>query len=184
MLQSSMARLHGAVFGFAAGKPYADEEKGRFRKEDLKMTSSALGDFATKAFILVLGLVFLLPALYQLGRYAIFRHQAVAVAGIVERPLWGRHMLGGKSLVTFEDTRGKIHEIRSQARIHWFAAPRKGEAVRVLYLAHDPRSAIVDSLFYYLLLPVCFSAVGACFVVGVLKGCRREFRPGRGRATG
>jgi hypothetical protein len=148
------------------------------------MNSSYIGELFTKLFVLLLGFIFLIPSLYKLCSYCVFRYQSVEVYGSIDSPLWGRNFLGGKSIVQYKDAFGKIHEIRSKVRIHWFHAPEKGEKVKVLFSKRDPKIAFVDSKFYYVLLPLCFSAVGATFVFSVLRSAWQKISDYRRRWEG
>ena len=84
----------------------------------------------------------------------------------------------------YKDTRGNIYEIRSEAKTHWFFAPKKGEEIRVMFLQHDPQKAVVDSTFHYILLPLLFCMVGTAVVFSVFKRGWEEFKACAGHSDG
>ena len=148
------------------------------------MNSHVAGNLVAKSMALVVGLILLLPSACKLYEYSSFRARATAVYGVVERPLWGGDM-GGRPLVAFRDSEGVRHEFKTRAKIYWFSAPRKGDRVRVLYLESEPDRAIADSLSHYLVIPLCFMAVGAAAVFHALRQGWAEVKQGavQGRAV-
>ena len=132
------------------------------------MSASIVGSILTRLFCLGIGLVCLLPSAYKLAAYGMFRYRAVAVRGVIEHPSAGRD-LGGRPLIAYTDHQGLTHEFKSRAKTHWFTAPRKGERIKVFYLAHDPQSAVVGSLFHHILFPLMLSGVGGYCCYCVLK---------------
>ena len=86
--------------------------------------------------------------------------------------------MGSRPFVEYKDLSGKAYYIKSKAKTHWLYAPVKGEKIRVFYQKKDPGTAMVDSLFYYVFLPLGFMAVGAAVVVLVFKqNWRQKERP-------
>jgi hypothetical protein len=71
---------------------------------------------------------------------------------------------------------GETHHFRSRAKTHWFFAPGTGEEITVFYLAQDPETAMVDSMFYHLLLPLFIVVTGASVVFLVFRDGWAEFR--------
>ena len=132
------------------------------------MLPKAIGNVVTKGFMLFLGLLFLLPPAFKFYAYCGFRFQAVSVDGVVTEGSRGRG-LGGRPFVKYEDQQGNTYEIKSEAKTHWLVAPRIGEKLRVFYDQRDPRKAIVNSNFYYIILPLCLIATGLAFLYGVLR---------------
>jgi hypothetical protein len=62
----------------------------------MTMNSSDIGELFTRLFVLLLGLMILIPSVYKLCSYCVFRYQSVQVYGSIDRPLWGRNFLGGQ----------------------------------------------------------------------------------------
>jgi hypothetical protein len=131
------------------------------------MTSSLIGNLFTKLFVLLIGLIFILPS-YKLYSYILFRYQSVSVNGIIVMPSRGRD-IGARPLVEYHDQQGNTYEIKSKAKTHWLFAPKKGEQIKVLFLRDAPEKAMVDSIFYYVVLPLCFVAIGVTMVFLVFK---------------
>ena len=138
------------------------------------MKSHLFGEILVKLFALSLGLIFLLPSAYKFYSYCKFRYHSIAVYGNVEKSMHGRD-IGGRPFVEYKDSRGNVYDVRSKAKTNWFFAPKKGDELKVLYLKHDPKVAIVDSLFYYIVLPLIFCAVGATVLFHVFKNTWREY---------
>ncbi|RLB84670.1 MAG: hypothetical protein DRH26_18990 [Deltaproteobacteria bacterium] len=139
-----------------------------FKKTGSKIKLTGLGNLMTRLLMLFFGLVLLVPCAYKLYAYGIFRDQAIAVSGVIDKPARGLEM-GSRPFVEYEDLQGNVYYIKSKAKTHWFYAPVKGEKIRLFYLEKDPGAATVDSLFYYVLLPMGFMAVGGAIVVQVFK---------------
>lgn len=139
-----------------------------FEEAELEMKSIGFGNLMTQALMLAFGLLLLVPCAYKLTTYLIFRNHAVAVDGVIDKPARGME-LGSRPFVEYKDLHGKVFHIKSKAKTHWFYAPEKGAKIKVFYLEKDPGSAMVDSLFYYVFLPLGFMAVGGAIVVSVLK---------------
>lgn len=127
------------------------------------MKSLRLGNLTARILTISLGVMLFFPSALKLYRYGVFRAQAVSVIGVVEDPMRGRGM-GGKPFVSYRDREGNRYEKRSEAKTHWFYAPRKGEPLRVYYLEKDPETAIVGSTFHYVLFPLLLAAAGAAAV--------------------
>ena len=134
-----------------------------------------MGKLATKAMILSLGLLFLLPSGYKLYTYCAFRYHAVSVNGVITDASRGRD-LGSRPFVEYKDLQGNAYERKSRAKTHWFFAPRVGEQIKVYYDKSNPAVAIVDSTFYYIVLPLCFIAIGAGFIFCLLRDSLSERR--------
>lgn len=141
----------------------------------MTMRSQKIGNLFTKGFTLMIGFLLLLPSASKVYSYCLFRSQSVGVNGIIEKPLWGGG-LGGKPLIKYTDHLGETHHFRSRAKTHWFFAPRTGEEITVFYLAQDPETAMVDSMFYHLFLPLFIVVTGASVVYLVFRDGWSEFR--------
>jgi Protein of unknown function (DUF3592) len=132
------------------------------------MTPKYVGECMTRLLMLGFGLMLLVPCAYKLTAYVVFRNQAVAVNGRVDKPSRGMEM-GSRPFVEYKDLTGTVHYIKSKAKTHWLYAPVKGEKMRVFYREKDPGTAMVDSVFYYVFLPLGFMAVGGAIVILVFK---------------
>jgi len=139
-----------------------------FKKTKSGMKPTGLGNCMTRLLMLFFGLILLVPCAYKLYAYSVFRSQTIAVYGIVDKPARGMEM-GSRPFVEYKDLAGNVHYIKSKAKTHWFYAPEKGEKIRVFYLEKDPKTAMVDSLFHYIILPLGFMAIGGAVVVLVFK---------------
>jgi hypothetical protein len=139
------------------------------------MKSDLFGNLMVKLLVLSLGLFLFLSFAYKFYSYAIFRYHSVAVYGKVEKAMWGGD-IGGRPFIDYKDTLGKIHSFRSKAKTNWFFAPKKGDKVKVFFLKNDPQQAIVDSVFYYILLPLVFCVLGAAILFTFLKSSWRDFK--------
>ena len=134
----------------------------------LEMKSIGFGNLMTQALMLFFGLILLVPCTYKLTTYVIFRNQAVAVDGIIDKAARGME-LGSRPFVEYKDLRGNVYYMKSKAKTHWFYAPEKGAKIKLFYMEKDPGTAMVDSLFYYVFMPLGFMAIGGAIVVSVLK---------------
>jgi hypothetical protein len=141
----------------------------------MKRNATLFGNLVTMLFMALLGFLFLVPATYKLYNYCRFRTHSVAVYGIIDKASRGRDW-GARPLVQYEDFQGNVYEIKSKAKTHWFIAPKKGERIKVLFLAQNPENAIVDSLFHYIVFPVLLMAVGAATVGYAIRNGWREFQ--------
>lgn len=139
------------------------------------MGSSLIGNLLVKIVTLLLGLILFLPSSYKLYTYCIFRYSSTAVYGTIEKPMQSRD-IGNRPFIVFKDTQGKEHEFRSKAKTNWFFANKKGDEIKVLFLKNDPQQAIVDSVFYYIVLPISFCCMGGLLVFYVFKEGWREFK--------
>ena len=140
------------------------------------MKSIGFGNLMTHVLMLFFGLLLLVPCAYKLATYVVFRNHAIAVDGIIDKPARGMEM-GSRPFVKYKDLLGNAYYMKSKAKTHWFCAPEKGAKIKVFYLEKDPETAMVDSLFYYVFLPLGFMAVGGAIVVSVLKqNWRRQAR--------
>jgi hypothetical protein len=122
----------------------------------------------TKLIMLGVGLFLLVPFSYKLYQYGAFRHDAISAVGVITLPARGMGM-GGRPFVEYRDATGTVHELKSIAKTHWFFAPEKGETLRVLFQKDNPDTAIVDSVFHYILLPLFCSALGIRILYGVFR---------------
>ena len=66
------------------------------------MKSTGLGNLMTRLLMLFFGLILLVPCAYKLYTYCVFRSQAIAVYGIVDKPARGMEM-GSKPFVEYKD---------------------------------------------------------------------------------
>jgi hypothetical protein len=82
--------------------------------------------------------------------------------------------LGGRPFIEYKDQQGKLYQKKSIAKTHWFFSPKVGEKMKVFYDERDPNIAIVDSKFHYIFLPLCFIAVGVCFLFYVVRDSKSE----------
>ena len=135
-----------------------------FKKTGSGMKSTGLGNLMTRLLMLFFGLILLVPCAYKLYAYCVFRSQAIAVYGIVDKPARGME-LGSRPFVEYKDLQGNVYSKKSRAKTHWVYAPEKGEKICVFYLEKDPKTAMVDSLFHYVILPLGFMALGAIVVL-------------------
>lgn len=140
------------------------------------MSPPSIENLATRLIILSLGLLFLLPSAYKLYTYCEFHFHAVSVDGVIIDPSRGRDW-GSRPFVEYKDSLGNLHERKSKAKTHWFFAAKVGEKIRVLYDTRDPDIAIVDSRFYYIILPLFFVATGVCFLFCLFRDILNERRP-------
>lgn len=116
-------------------------------------------NLSTRAIILSLGLLFLLPPAYKICAYVAFRSHAISVNGTIIDSSRGRDM-GGRPIVAYKDLQGNLYERKSKAKTHWFFERSVGETIKVFYDKGDPHKSIVDSNFHYIYLPVGFIAAG------------------------
>lgn len=143
------------------------------------MASSQQSNFAVQVMVLLMGLFILIPFAYKFYTYCAFRYHAVTTQGVIADPLQGGDW-GGRPYVEYQTPEGRTFGFKTKAKTHWFFAPGKGEKVGVFYLEADPKTAIVDSLFHYIILPLALCALGAALVMGALKNMRDgEGRPCR-----
>jgi len=125
--------------------------------------------------MLLLGMIFFIPSIYKIYSYFIFSNKAVSVYGIVDKtPAGGGSGFGGRPLVQYKDVQGRVHVIKSKVKTHFIVAPQKGEKIKVLFLEKNPQTAIVDSIFHRIVLPLIFSVIGACVVFLALRNCWNE----------
>lgn len=140
------------------------------------MKSSRVGDLIPKLFMLLIGIMFVIPPVYKLYTYCSFRYRSISVYGVVSDHSRGRGM-GGRPFVKFADQSGNHYEIKSQAKTHWFYAPRQGEKIRVFYLKDAPQVAIVDSTFHYIVFPLSLVIIGSFIIAYVFtKGSSKDER--------
>jgi len=132
------------------------------------MKPIGFGNLMTQVLMLFFGLLLLVPCAYKLTTYVVFRNHAIAVDGIIDKPARGME-LGSRPFVEYKDLQGNVYYMKSKAKTHWFYAPKKGAKIKVFYLEKDPGTAMVDSLFYYVFLPLGFMAVGGVIVIQVFK---------------
>jgi hypothetical protein len=130
------------------------------------VNSTFIGDLFTHLFMLVIGILFIIPT-YKLYSYCIFRYQAVSVYGEVTRPAVGKY-LGARPLITYKDAHGVSHEIKSEINYYWFLAPKKGDRLKLFYRKDDPETAMCDSLLHYIFLPLVFFSIGAFIILRLI----------------
>lgn len=138
------------------------------------MPSERIGKTAAKLFVVLIGSILLLPSAWKLYMYYSFLSDSETVFGIIEDPLWGGDM-GGRPFIEYKDLQGRIHGFRPKAKTHWFYAPQKGEKIKVFFLKNDPKTAIADSVFHHLVLPLFFGIIGGAVIVYSL---RNDWNPG------
>lgn len=132
------------------------------------MQSPIIGTSLLRIFIFLLGLMLLLPALNKLYSYYNYRYLGYMVYGTVDHPSSGRD-IGGRPWIQYLDKAGNVHEFKSKAKTHWFYAPKRGEKMKVFIHRRDTQKAIVDSLFYYVVLPlILLTAGGYCCLWAIL----------------
>lgn len=142
----------------------------------MSCTFPSIDTLFIRFFILALGLILLLPAVNKLYTYGAYRYHGSVVYGMVDHPSSGRD-LGGRPLIRYEDKSGNRHEFKSRAKTHWFHRPAKGERIKIFTHWNKPEQAIVDSLFYYVLLPLIFLVAGCyCCLYAVFE--RKILLPG------
>ena len=104
----------------------------------------------------------------KLYTFGSFRFWGETTLGEIVHPASSRG-LGGRPLIQFEDSSGLVHEFKSVAKTHWFFKPQTGEKITVYFDKDEPQKAIVDSRFYYVVLPILFICVGGfCSVYAIL----------------
>lgn len=118
-----------------------------------------MGKLFIQSFIFLLGFMVFAAGGSKIYTYAHYRFRGEATLGEVEHPASSRG-LGGRPLIQYEDSSGLLHEFKSVAKTHWFFRPATGEKIKIYYDRDDPRNAIVDSLFFYVVLPVLFICIG------------------------
>ena len=123
------------------------------------MKFSADGSSFTRIFILLLGLMVVLPALNKLYTYCTYRYLGSMAYGIIDHPSSGRD-IGGRPLIQYKDSSGSVHEFKSRAKTHWLYTPQKGEKVKVFMHRSGPHKVIVDNLFHYVFLPLILLVAG------------------------
>jgi hypothetical protein len=64
-----------------------------------------------------------------------------------------------------------VHVFKSREKTHFFAAPQKGETIKVLFLEKDPQTVIVDSVLHHIYVPFIFSVIGLIVIFLALKNC-------------
>ncbi|MFW2367258.1 MAG: hypothetical protein ACN4GW_12630 [Desulforhopalus sp.] len=132
------------------------------------MESSIISTSFMRIFILLLGLMMVLPALNKLYIYCSYRYLGHMTYGIIDHPSSGRD-IGGRPLIQYNDLTGSVHEFKSRAKTHLFYTPQKGEKIKIFIHQSDPQKAIVDNLFHYVFMPIIFLAAGCyCCLHAVL----------------
>lgn len=126
-----------------------------------------------KGFVLLLGLVIIIPTLSKFLHYATVRLHCTHVYGSVTRTGHGQY-LGSKPYVTFKDGKGDVYEVRSAVNYYFLFAPKRGDRLRVYYSASDPQSALVDNWVHYLLLPLVFLSIGFFLIYSVFVNSFKE----------
>lgn len=123
---------------------------------------SIMGQISLRIFVFLLGLILVLPALNKLYTYCTYRYLGSVTYGIIDHPSSGRD-IGGRPLIQYRDKAGSVLEFKSKAKTHWFYAPKKGEKIKVFIDKNDTQKVIVNSLFYYVFLPLILLVTGSCF---------------------
>lgn len=139
------------------------------------MKSTSFGTVFVRVFMFILGLMVALPALNTLSTYCNYRFLGSMTYGVIDHPSSGRDF-GGRPLIQYVDMAGSSHEFKSRAKTHVFQTPKKGEKIKIFIHKSDPQKAIVDSLFYYVLLPLIFLAAGCYCCLSSLFG-RKSMSP-------
>ncbi|WP_136806520.1 hypothetical protein [Desulfosediminicola flagellatus] len=133
------------------------------------MKSTSFGTLFVRVFMFILGLIVALPALNTLSKYSNYRFLGSMTYGVIDHPSSGRDF-GGRPLIQYVDMAGSTHEFKSRAKAHIFQTPKKGEKIKIFIHKSDPQKAIVDNLFYYVVLPLIFLAVGCYCCLSALFG--------------
>jgi hypothetical protein len=128
-----------------------------------------VGTILARLFIFLLGLIMVPPAVNILYTYCNYRYQGEVAYGIIDHPSSGRD-IGGRPLIQYIDTVGEVHTFKSRAKTHWLYAPKKGEKIKIFFHRREPQKAIVDSLLYYVFMPLIFLAAGCCFFMYAILG--------------
>ena len=103
----------------------------------------------------------------KIHTYGSYRFWGETTFGKVEHPASSRG-LGGRPLIQYEDNSGLVHEFKSVAKTHWFFRPETGEKIKIYFDKDEPQNAIVDSLFFYVVLPMIFICMGGfCCVYAI-----------------
>jgi hypothetical protein len=123
-------------------------------------------------FVLLLGSILMIPSTGKICSYFTFRNNAASVYGTVDKtPPGGGSGFGGRPLVRYEDREGNVHVFKSRDQTHFFAAPQKGQTIKVLFLEKDPQTVIVDSVLHHIYVPFIFSVIGLIVIFLALKNC-------------
>jgi hypothetical protein len=112
-------------------------------------------------FIFLLGFMVFAAGAAKIYTYTTYRFWGEATLGEVEHPASSRG-IGGRPLIQYADSSGLLHEFKSVAKTHWFFKPETGEKIKIYFDKDEPQNAIVDSLFFYVVLPLFFISIG-CF---------------------
>ncbi len=133
------------------------------------MNSQRIGNTTTKMIMLVVGLLFLLPASYKIYLYSVFRMNSASAWGVIAGSSRSRD-IGARPFVEYQDSKGNKFERKSKAKTHWLFAPKKGEKIKVFYNPIDPNVALVDSITHYIVLPIVFILIGLSVIVYLVRG--------------
>ena len=126
-----------------------------------------MGKLFIKAFVFVLGFMVFAAGVSKLYTYGSYRFLGETTLGEIAHPASSRG-LGGRPLIQYEDSSGLVYEFKSVAKTHWFFKPQTGEKLTVFFDGDEPNKAIVDSKFYYVVLPILFICVGGfCCVYAI-----------------
>lgn len=131
------------------------------------MNSQSAGRLFTNIFVLIIGLILIGPTLYKVFSYATLLRQGITVQGEVVKRGEGA-FIGCKPFVTFADSTGNSHTIKSTVSYHWFFAPKRGDEITIVYTKEAPQEAIVASLLHYICIPSIFISIGLLMVFSVL----------------
>lgn len=135
--------------------------------------SDLIGDYFTKAFVLGLSLLLIVPTAYKMYDYFSKRNQSMSTEAIVlTDPAIGSD-LSSRPLVQYTDHLGKVYEHKSKINFYWIFSPKKGEYLTVYYKKDAPDEAFIDSFYYYIILPFQLFLMGAvpfiCVLIGRVK---------------
>lgn len=135
--------------------------------------SEIIGDYFTKAFVLGLSLLLIVPTVCKMYDYLSKRNNSTATEAIVLTDPDIGSDLACRPLVRYTDHLGNEHELKSKISFYWIFAPKKGEELKVYYSKNAPNKAFIDSLYYYILLPSQLFLMGAvpffCVLMGRVK---------------
>lgn len=140
--------------------------------------SEKIGDYFTKIFVLGLSLLLIVPTVYKMYEYLSKRSESLSTQAIVLTDPDIGSDLACRPLVRYTDHLGNTHELKSKISFYWIFAPEKGEELKVYYGKDAPGEAFIDSLYYYIILPLQLFLMGAVPFLCVLMGrIKKDHRP-------
>ena len=126
-----------------------------------------MGKLFIQSFIFILGFMVCAAGVSKIYTYGSYRIWGEATLGEIEHPASSRG-LGGRPVIQYKDSSGFVHEFKSVAKTHWFFRPETGEKINIYFNKDEPQKAIVDSLFFYVALPILFICTGGfCCVYAI-----------------